>query len=108
MKTVMKEFRKRLLDNDPTVLYYTLLVLDSVMKNCSTDVHSEVLSKEFMNIVKEIIVSSKVRTYVLMQKNVNGCCVVCRQKLLNMCTGGVPQAVCSCASCVSVWYDSMY
>ncbi len=61
MKTVMKEFRKRLLDNDPTVLYYTLLVLDSVMKNCSTDVHTEVLSKEFMNIVKEIIVSSKVR-----------------------------------------------
>ncbi len=62
MKTVMKELRKRLLDSDTTVVYYTLLVLDSVMKNCSTDVHSEVLSKEFMNLIKEVIVSAKVPT----------------------------------------------
>ncbi len=69
----MKEFRKRLLDNDSTVLYYTLLVLDSVMKNCSTDVHSEVLSKEFMNIIKEIIISSKVPTLASAND-----CVICR------------------------------
>lgn len=60
MKTVIKEFRKHLLDSDATVVYYTLLVLDSVMKNCSTDVHSEVLSKEFMNVIKEVILSTKV------------------------------------------------
>ena len=60
MKTVMKEFRRRLLDKDSTVVYYTLLVLDSVMKNCSTEVHSEILSKEFVNVIKEVILSPKV------------------------------------------------
>ncbi len=53
IKTVTKEVRKRLLDSDGTVVYYTLLVLDSVMNNCSTDVHSEVLSKEFMNLPRD-------------------------------------------------------
>ena len=63
LKNVMKEFRRRLLDTDSKVVYYTLLVLDSVMKNCSTDVHTEVLSREFMNVMKGIVTSSKVSSY---------------------------------------------
>ena len=57
----MKEIRRKLLDPDPTVVYFTLLVLDSLMKNCASEVHSEVLSSEFMGVMKSIITSSKVR-----------------------------------------------
>jgi len=39
---------------------FILLVLDSLMKNCSSDLHSEVLSSEFMNVLKGVITSSKV------------------------------------------------
>ena len=56
----MKEIRRKLLDSDPTVVYYTLLVLDSLMKNCASEFHSEVLSSEFMGVMKSIITSSKV------------------------------------------------
>lgn len=56
----MKEFRRCLLDKNSQIVYYTLLVLDSVMKNCSADVHSDILSKEFMQVMKGIVSSSKV------------------------------------------------
>ena len=56
----MKEIRRKLLDSDTTVVYYTLLVLDSLMKNCASEFHSEVLSSEFMGVMKNIITSSKV------------------------------------------------
>lgn len=59
-KNAMKDFRKRLLDNSGNVVYHTLLVLDSLMKNCASDVHSEVLSVEFLGVVKAVITSSKV------------------------------------------------
>lgn len=59
-KNAIKEFRKRLLDGSGNTVYLTLLVLDSLMKNCASDVHSEVLSVEFMGIVKTVITSSKV------------------------------------------------
>ncbi len=57
----MKEIRRKLLDSNPTVAYHTLCVLDSVMKNCASDVHSEVLSHEFLAVVKEVITSPQVR-----------------------------------------------
>jgi len=60
VKNVVKEIRRKLLDSDPTVVFYSLLVLDSLMKNCSSDLHSEVLSSEFMNVLKGVITSSKV------------------------------------------------
>ena len=41
-------------------MYHTLLVLDSLMKNCASDIHSEVLSVEFLGVVKGVITSSKV------------------------------------------------
>ena len=57
-KNAVKEFRKRLLDNNGTTVYHTLLVLDSVVKNCSSDVHTEVLTHEFMQIMKSVVTSS--------------------------------------------------
>ena len=53
----MKELRRKLLDSEAMVVYHTLCVLDSVMKNCSSEVHSEVLSAEFMNVMKGVITS---------------------------------------------------
>lgn len=60
VKTAVKEIRKKLLDSNPTVVYFTLCVLDSVMKNCASDVHSEVLSHEFLAVMKEIVTSPQV------------------------------------------------
>ena len=57
----MKELRKKLLDPNSTVVYYTLQVLDSIMKNCASDVHKEILSHEFMGIIKSVVTSSRVR-----------------------------------------------
>ena len=64
----MREFRKRLLDSSGNSVYLTLLVLDSLMKNCASDVHAEVLCVEFMTVLKTVITTSKVRlpsTYAL-------------------------------------------
>ena len=61
VKNAVKEIRRKLLDSDPTVVYYALLVLDSLMKNCASELHSEVLSSEFMGVMRSIITSSKVR-----------------------------------------------
>lgn len=60
-KSAIKEFRRRLIDNGGNVSYLTLLVLDSLMKNCASDVHSEVLSVEFMGVMKAIVTGNKVR-----------------------------------------------
>lgn len=60
-KNAIKEFRRRLLDNGGNIVYHTLLVLDSLMKNCASDVHAEVLCVEFLGVVKAVITSSKVR-----------------------------------------------
>ena len=59
-KNAIKEFRKRLLDSSGNAIFLTLLALDSLMKNCASDVHSEVLSVEFMGVIKTIITASKV------------------------------------------------
>lgn len=58
-KNAVREIRKKLLDPNSTVVYYTLQVLDSVMKNCATDVHKEILSQEFMGVMKTVITSSR-------------------------------------------------
>ena len=63
MKSAVKEMRRKLLDSEPMVIYHTLCVLDSVMKNCASDVHSEVLSTEFMNVMKGVV-TSKVNKHV--------------------------------------------
>ena len=57
-KNAAKEFRKRLLDNNGNTVYHTLLVLDSVVKNCSSDIHSEILTHEFMQIMKSVVTAS--------------------------------------------------
>ena len=59
-KNAIKEFRKRLLDNSGNVVYLSLLVLDSLMKNCTSDVHAEVLSVEFMGVMKTVVTTNKV------------------------------------------------
>ena len=59
-KNAIKEFRKRLLDSSGNAVYLTVLALDSLMKNCASDVHSEVLSVEFLGVIKAVITSSKV------------------------------------------------
>ena len=64
----MKDIRRKLLDSDATVVYYTLLVLDSLMKNCASEFHSEVLSSEFMGVMKNIITSSKVLWVLLLDQ----------------------------------------
>ena len=57
----MKEIRKRLLEpNDSSVVFLTLVVLESIMKNCSSDLHKEVLSPDFLKIMKDIVISPKV------------------------------------------------
>ena len=63
-KTAMKELRKKLQDTDGNCVYYTLLVMDSIMKNCGPDVHKEVLSQDFLSVIKGIIKTSQVRDYV--------------------------------------------
>lgn len=60
-KNAIKEFRKRLLDSSGNSVYLTFLVLDSLMKNCTSDVHTEVLCVEFMTVLKTVITTSKVR-----------------------------------------------
>ena len=59
-KTAMKELRKKLQDTDGNCVYYTLLVMDSIMKNCGPDVHKEVLSQDFLSVIKGIIKASQV------------------------------------------------
>ena len=72
VKNAVKEIRRKLLDSDPTVVYYALLVLDSLMKNCASELHSEVLSSEFMGVMKSIITSSKVRCFSSTQVKIEG------------------------------------
>ena len=42
------------------MVFHTLQALDSLMKNCASDVHSEVLSVEFMGVMKTVVTSNKV------------------------------------------------
>ena len=65
-KSAIKEFRKRLLDNSGNVVYLSLMVLDSLMKNCASDVHTEVLSVEFMGVMKAVVTSNKVGVWCIM------------------------------------------
>eukprot|EP00731_Ephydatia_muelleri_P028586 Em0020g230a len=58
-KAAMKELRKKLQDTNGNCVYYTLLVMDSIMKNCGPDVHKEVLSQDFLSVIKGIIKTSQ-------------------------------------------------
>jgi len=52
--------KRRLQDTSGNALYYTVVVTESLMKNCTSDLHTEVLNLDFLTVMKNIITSSKV------------------------------------------------
>ena len=49
------DLRHKLLGDDNYAMCHTLDLLDFIMKNCSSEVHDEVLSAEFLDVVKTVV-----------------------------------------------------
>ena len=49
------DLRRKLLDGDQYAMCHCLELLDFIMKNCSSEVHEEILSAEFLAVVKTVV-----------------------------------------------------
>ena len=61
-KNAIKDIKRRLQETSGIALYHTVIVVESLMKNCTSDLHNEVLTVDFLSVMKEVITSSKVCT----------------------------------------------
>lgn len=55
MRSALVDLRRKLLDGDQYAMCHCLELLDFIMKNCSSEVHEEVLSAEFLAVVKTVV-----------------------------------------------------
>ncbi len=51
----MAALKKRIQHENPHVVNYSLLVLESAVKNCSSPVHVEVFAKDFLEALKLLV-----------------------------------------------------
>ena len=58
VKSALGDIRKKLLDSDQYCVCHAVEVVDFVTKNCSAEVHKEVLSSDFLNVMKSVIMVS--------------------------------------------------
>lgn len=57
-KYALGNIRKKLYDKNPRVTLYALQVLESCVKNCGTGIHEEIATPQFMDDMKELVLSS--------------------------------------------------
>ncbi|XP_070163301.1 hepatocyte growth factor-regulated tyrosine kinase substrate isoform X2 [Polyergus mexicanus] len=57
-KTALAAIRKKIINPNPHVALYALLVLESCVKNCGTLIHDEIATKQYMEQLKELVKSS--------------------------------------------------
>lgn len=55
MRGALVDLRRKLLDGDQYAMCHCLELLDFIMKNCSSDIHEEILSAEFLAVVKTVV-----------------------------------------------------
>ncbi|KAL6441864.1 hypothetical protein ACFW04_002339 [Cataglyphis niger] len=57
-KAALAAIRKKILNPNPHVSTYALLVLESCVKNCGTLIHDEIATKQYMEQLKELVKTS--------------------------------------------------
>eukprot|EP01135_Chromosphaera_perkinsii_P009611 Nk52_evm61s1810 gene=Nk52_evmTU61s1810 len=53
-RDAIRSISRKLQHKNPNVVFYTLIALETIVKNCGVDVHREVASKAFMDDLKDI------------------------------------------------------
>lgn len=57
-KAALAAIRKKMINSNPHVALYALLVLESCVKNCGTLIHDEIATKQYMEQLKELVKTS--------------------------------------------------
>ncbi|EZA61746.1 Hepatocyte growth factor-regulated tyrosine kinase substrate [Ooceraea biroi] len=57
-KVALAAIRKKMINSNPHVALYALLVLESCVKNCGTLIHDEIATKQYMEQLKELVKTS--------------------------------------------------
>lgn len=57
-KAALAAIRKKIINSNPHVALYALLVLESCVKNCGTLIHDEIATKQYMEQLKELVKTS--------------------------------------------------
>ncbi|XP_012230194.2 hepatocyte growth factor-regulated tyrosine kinase substrate isoform X1 [Linepithema humile] len=57
-KTALTAIKKKMINSNPHVALYALLVLESCVKNCGTLIHDEIATKQYMEQLKELVKTS--------------------------------------------------
>ena len=55
MKVALNNIKKKIVNHNPHVATFALLVLESVVKNCGHLVHDEIATKAFMEQLQELV-----------------------------------------------------
>ncbi|KAL0123855.1 hypothetical protein PUN28_006001 [Cardiocondyla obscurior] len=71
-KIALSAIKKKMINSNPHVALYALLVLESCVKNCGTLIHDEIATKQYMEQLKELVKTSphenvRVKTLELIQ-----------------------------------------
>ncbi|XP_011690977.1 PREDICTED: hepatocyte growth factor-regulated tyrosine kinase substrate [Wasmannia auropunctata] len=57
-KIALTAIKKKMINSNPHVALYALLVLESCVKNCGTLIHDEIATKQYMEQLKELVKTS--------------------------------------------------
>ncbi|KYN13538.1 Hepatocyte growth factor-regulated tyrosine kinase substrate [Trachymyrmex cornetzi] len=57
-KAALTAIKKKMVNSNPHVALYALLVLESCVKNCGTLIHDEIATKQYMEQLKELVKTS--------------------------------------------------
>ncbi|KAL6259940.1 hypothetical protein P5V15_009850 [Pogonomyrmex californicus] len=57
-KVALTAIKKKMINSNPHVALYALLVLESCVKNCGTLIHDEIATKQYMEQLKELVKTS--------------------------------------------------
>ena len=58
LRSALSDLRKKLTEGNQFSVCLTLEVIDFVMKNCSIEVRDEILGREFLSAMKNIVIVS--------------------------------------------------
>jgi hypothetical protein len=70
-KTAAYQIRKRLLTNEPKVMFLSLGLLDMLMDKCATSFHLQVGNKDFMQVLIVILNNKTMQPEVLSTNSTN-------------------------------------
>lgn len=56
-KIAATHFKKRIASGEPKVIYLTLEVIDQAMQKCGNNMHVQIGSKDFMNVIVVMLTS---------------------------------------------------